>query len=82
MSVVKIDGKGRMTIPKALGLKETRAIIIPAGSFFVVVPIPKKPLEVARQWLSSDRERRDLKELAEDAAMEDASKRAERRKQD
>ncbi len=81
MAVVKIDGKGRMTIPKVLGLKETRAIIIPAGSFFVVVPIPKEPLEVARQWLSSDRDRRDLKELAEDAAMEDALKRAEKRKQ-
>lgn len=82
MSVVKIDGKGRMTIPKAFGLKETRAIIIPAGSFLVVVPIPKKPLEVARQWLPSEVERRGLKELAESAALEDALKRAERRKQD
>lgn len=79
MSVVKIDGKGRMTIPKALSLREIRAIVIPAGSFFMVVLIPKKPLEVARQWLSSDVERRELKDLAETAMMEDALKRAERR---
>lgn len=81
MSVVKIDERGRMTLPKALGLRETRAVIIPAGSFFVVVPIPEKPLETAEGWLPSDLERKQLKELAEKAAREDALKRAKRRKQ-
>ena len=56
-------------------------MIIPAGSFLVVVPIPKEPLEVAGGWLPSKLERRRLKELAEDAAKEDALKRAKRRKQ-
>jgi len=56
-------------------------VIIPAGSFLVVVPIPKEPLEVAGGWLPSNLERRRLKELAEDAAKEDALKRAKRRKQ-
>jgi len=81
MSVVKIDERGRMTLPKALGLRETRVVIIPAGSFFVLVPIPEKPLEAAEGWLPSDMERKKLKELAEKAAREDALKRAKRRKQ-
>ena len=33
MSVVEIDERGRMTVPKKLGLRKSRAIIIPAGSF-------------------------------------------------
>ncbi|MEM2134873.1 MAG: VapB-type antitoxin [Candidatus Freyarchaeota archaeon] len=80
MSVVRIDERGRMTLPKSLGLRETRVVIIPAGSFFVVIPIPEKPLEAAEGWLSSDLEREQLKELAEKAAREDALKRARRRR--
>ena len=43
MSVVEIDERGRMTVPKKLGLRKSRAIIIPAGSFFVTIPLPKDP---------------------------------------
>jgi len=64
-----------------MGVRETKAVIIPAGSFLVVVPIPKEPLKVAGGWLPSNLERRQLEELAEDAAKEDALKRAKRRKQ-
>lgn len=81
MSVVKIDERGRMTVPKELGARGRRAVILPAGSFFIVIPLPEPPTEGARGWLSTKRDRRGLKDSAEKAAKEDAVKRAKRRKQ-
>ncbi|MEM3549527.1 MAG: VapB-type antitoxin [Candidatus Bathyarchaeia archaeon] len=81
MAVVKVDERGRMTVPKELGIRETKAIIIPAGSFFVAIPLPKTPHEKAKEWLTTSKSRRELKTLAEKAAGEDAVKRAKRRKQ-
>ncbi|MDD3793000.1 MAG: AbrB/MazE/SpoVT family DNA-binding domain-containing protein [Candidatus Bathyarchaeota archaeon] len=81
MSVVEIDERGRMTVPKKLGLKKSRAIIIPAGSFFVTIPLPKAPQKEAEKWLPSTKEHRELKNLAEESAAKDAVNRAERRHQ-
>ena len=81
MSVVEIDERGRMTVPKKLGLRKSRAIIIPAGSFFVTIPLPKDPKEEAEKWLSTSKEHRELKNLAEEAATQDAVNRAKRRHQ-
>jgi len=80
-AIVKVDERGRMTIPKELGIRETKAIIIPAGSFFVAIPLPKKPHENAKDWLPTSKSRKELKILAEKAAREEAVKRAKRRKQ-
>ena len=81
MSVVTVDERGRMTIPKDLHVKSTKAIIIPAGSFFVTIPLPTKPHEKASSWLPSKLESKELKALAEKSAFENAVKRAKRRKQ-
>ena len=81
VAIVKVDERGRMTFPKELGIKETRAIIIPAGSFFVTIPLPKTPNETAEGWLITKKDRKDLKIQAEKTAKEDAVKRAKRRKQ-
>ncbi|MBS7659006.1 MAG: VapB-type antitoxin [Candidatus Bathyarchaeia archaeon] len=81
MAIVKIDERGRMSIPKKMGIKSTKAIIIPAGSFFVTIPLPIIPYQYAGSWLTSKRERAELKELAEKLALEEAVKRARRRKQ-
>ena len=81
MSVVDIDDRGRMTIPKKIGLRGSRAAIIPAGSFFVVVPIVGDPYQVAGGWLDAERDARALKETAERKAAEDATARARRRSQ-
>lgn len=81
MTVVTVDDRGRMTIPKELGVKRTRAIIIPAGTFFVTIPLPTKPHEQAGSWLPSKRGRRELKALAEKSALENAVERAKRRRQ-
>ncbi len=81
MSVVEIDERGRMTVPKKMGLKKSRAIVIPAGSYFLTIPLPKEPQKEAENWLDTKRERRELKVQAEKLAQQDAVARAKRRKQ-
>jgi bifunctional DNA-binding transcriptional regulator/antitoxin component of YhaV-PrlF toxin-antitoxin module len=81
MSVVEIDERGRMTVPKKLGLRKSRALVIPAGSFFVTIPLPKAPQKEAEKWLPSSEERKSLKIEAEKLASQDAVKRAKRRRQ-
>lgn len=45
MSVVEVDERGRFTIPKEMRVDADRALIIPLGGSYMVVPIPKVPLE-------------------------------------
>lgn len=81
MTVVEIDERGRMTVPKKMGLKKTRAIVIPAGSFFVTIPLPKIPQKEAEGWLPTNKGHRELKDEAEKLARQNAVKRAKRRNQ-
>ncbi|MCD6466128.1 VapB-type antitoxin [Candidatus Bathyarchaeota archaeon] len=81
MTIVKVDERGRMTIPKELGVRDTRVVIIPTGSFFVVIPLPTKLHKYAGSWLPSKHRKKELKELAEKSAFKDAAERARRRKQ-
>ncbi len=81
MSMVEIDERGRMTVPKKLGLRKSRALVIPAGSFFVTIPLPKAPQKEAEKWLPAGKERKDLKTQSEKLARADAVKRAKRRRQ-
>jgi len=41
MTVVSVGDRGRITNPKEMGIRNTRAIIIPAGSFLVTIPLPE-----------------------------------------
>ena len=79
MSVVEIDERGRMTIPKKIGLKKTRAIVIPAGSFFITIPLLRTPQKDAENWLAISKERKELKDEAEKLARKDALNREKRR---
>ena len=79
--VVEIDERGCMAIPGEFGLRKSRALIIPAGSFFITVPLPKIPQKKTEKWLSTHKARRDLKAQAEKLATADAVKRAKRRNQ-
>ena len=81
MSVVEIDERGRMTIPKKMCLKKSRALVIPAGSYFLTIPLPKSPQKEAEKWLDTKKDREELKVQAEKLAQEDAVARAKRRKQ-
>ena len=82
MSIVKVDKRGRLTLPKETNVRSTRAVVIPAGSFIVIVPIPPKPSKYAEGWLKTTKKRYELKKLAEKIAKEDATKRARRRYND
>jgi len=81
MAIVRVDERGRMTIPREMGIRGTKAVVIPAGNFFVTIPLPKAPREEAEGWLTTGKERRQLKKLAESTARRDAVKRAKRRGQ-
>jgi 4-hydroxyphenylpyruvate dioxygenase-like putative hemolysin len=81
MSVVEIDERGRMTIPRKIGLKKSRAIVIPAGSFFITIPLPENPEKQAQNWLPTTKSSQELKKEAEELAKEDAVSRAKRRRQ-
>jgi len=81
MAVVEIDERGRMTIPKKIGLKKSRAIVIPAGSFFITIPLSKTPQKEVENWLDTSKERKEMKVEAEKLAQADAVNRAKRRHQ-
>ncbi len=81
MSIVSVDERGRLTLPKETGVRKTRAVVLPAGSFIVIVPLPPKPSEYAKDWLKTEKTRKKLKEEAEKLAKKDAIKRAKRRRQ-
>ncbi len=81
MPVVSVDDRGRVTFPKETGVRGGKAVIVSAGSFFNIIPIPEDPEKYAEGWLDSDKSRKELKELAEEKAREDTKKRTERREQ-
>ena len=81
MAVVAIDERGRLTIPSKLQVRDTKATLIPAGPFMIIIPIPTRPVEVSGGWLRTKLSRKELKTLAEKQAGRDAVKRAKRRKQ-
>ena len=81
MAVVVIDERGRLTIPSSLQVRDTKATLIPAGPFMIIIPLPTRPVEASSDWLRTKLSRKDLKALAEKQARKDAVKRAKRRKQ-
>ena len=68
MSVVKIDNRGRLTLSRELKGAD-KAVVINAGTFIVVIPLPKHPEIHALGWLASKTS--SLKK-AEEKAREDA----------
>jgi bifunctional DNA-binding transcriptional regulator/antitoxin component of YhaV-PrlF toxin-antitoxin module len=80
LSVVTVDERGRLTIPKELGIRGQRAIIIPAGSFFITIPLPDDPLAASKDWIRTSKTKKELSESAEKLAQEDATTRSWRRK--
>ncbi len=81
MAIVTVDDRGRLTIPKEIGLRGSRVVIIPAGSFFVTIPLPSSPLETAGDWLDTEMDTKTMKTMGDKLASKDAVDRANRRKQ-
>jgi bifunctional DNA-binding transcriptional regulator/antitoxin component of YhaV-PrlF toxin-antitoxin module len=80
LSVVDVDDRGRFTIPKEIGLRGTKVVVISGGTFFVVLPLQGDPYHYAKNWLRTDKPAEDLKREAEETASEDADSRARRRR--
>jgi bifunctional DNA-binding transcriptional regulator/antitoxin component of YhaV-PrlF toxin-antitoxin module len=81
MAVVVIDERGRLTIPSELQVRGIKAMLIPAGPFMIIIPLPQKALDASGGWLRTKSSRKELKVQAEKEARKDAVKRAKRRKQ-
>ena len=79
--MVEIDDRGRFTIPREIGLRSAKAVIISAGTFFVVIPIKGDPYKLATSWLKTEKPADDLKNEAEALASKDAAMRMKRREQ-
>jgi len=81
LSVVEVDDRGRFTIPKEIGLRGTKVIVIPASTYFIVLPLQSDPYKYAKNWLRTTKSTEKLKHEADEAAQEDAATRAKRREE-
>lgn len=79
--MVEVDDRGRFTIPKEIGLRGTKVIVIPASTFFIVLPLHGDPYQYAKNWLKTSKTTDELKQQAEEAAYEDAASRTKRREE-
>ena len=75
MSIVEIDDRGRVTIPKEMRVEADKALVIPMGDSYMVVPIPKVPIE-----FDVSESGKSAKERAEKGLAEEARSRALRRR--
>jgi len=68
MSIVELDGKGRLTLPKkireSLGIGR-KVLIINAGDHLKVIPLPSDPFKVLEGTLSLKNPFKELRKQAE-----------------
>ena len=76
MSLVKVDSQRRIYIPKEIPFKADKAVIVPYGTSFLLIPVPGKVIEIDVK--ASVRE---LRKRAEEKAREEVAMRMERRRQ-
>ena len=76
-SVVTIDNKGRIRLPKRLA-KYGSVIIIDVSEYFIGISIPKDPLAATSDIIKSEKSIEELKKEAEEEAARDALERARR----
>jgi AbrB family looped-hinge helix DNA binding protein len=75
LSILELDSKGRLTIPKklreALNIKR-RVLVINAGDHLKVVPLPSDPFEVLEGTLDLKKPFKELRKQAELLAEREA----------
>lgn len=72
MSVLELDSKGRLTVPKAYRRElqlEGKVLVVNAGDHLKLIPIPKDPVESLRGAFSVKKSFRQLREQAELQAL-------------
>ena len=75
MSIVEIDERGRITIPKEMRIEAEKALVISMGDTYMVVPIPKAPSEFNLKVSGKS-----AKEVAEGRLSSEVRGRAKRRR--
>ena len=76
MSLVKVDSQRRIYIPKEIPFKADKAIIVPYGASFLLIPVPEKVIEIDVKAST-----RELRKRAEEKAREEVAMKMERRRQ-
>ena len=66
MALVKVDSQRRIYIPKEVPFKAKKAIIIPHGTSFLLVPVPEKIIEIEAAVPTQE-----LKKRAEEKAKQE-----------
>jgi len=67
LAIVSVDAQRRIYIPKELSFNAKKAIIIPQGSSYILIPIPEKVTEIDVRESTKELRRR-----AEEKAKEEA----------
>jgi AbrB family looped-hinge helix DNA binding protein len=75
MSVVELDSKGRITLPKSIrktmGIKD-RVLAINAGDHVKIIPLPSNPIQALDGVLELKKPFRELRRKAEALALKEA----------
>jgi bifunctional DNA-binding transcriptional regulator/antitoxin component of YhaV-PrlF toxin-antitoxin module len=77
--VVKVDDRGRIKLPKDIAAPGDRFLIIPVGKRIVLLKIPPKPIEASSSWLHTEKDKRELRFLAESQAIKEIEDKLKRR---
>ena len=63
MTIVTIDSQRRIYLPKELGFDAEKAIIIPRGETYLMIPVPKEITQI-----DTDLSTKELRKTAEERA--------------
>lgn len=72
--MVKVDANRRIYVPKEMDIEADKVVIVRQGAAFLMIPVPKKPIEI-----DVNKGVQELKDRAEALAKADALERAKRR---
>ncbi|MBI3023340.1 MAG: hypothetical protein HYY68_06385 [Thaumarchaeota archaeon] len=72
--MVKVDAHRRIYMPKDIPIETDKVVIIPHGSAYLMLPVPKEPVEIDVKIPVKE-----LKDIAEDKARREAVGRASKR---
>jgi AbrB family looped-hinge helix DNA binding protein len=76
MSIVKVDRRGRITLPKklreSLGIGE-KVLVVNLGNHLRIIPLPPDPFEALEGTLSINKSFKELRKQAELVAEKEAT---------
>jgi len=69
--VVKVDDRGRIKLSKDIAAPGDRFLVIPVGGRIVLLKISPKPVEASSSWLHTEKDKRELRSIAESQAIKE-----------